>query len=440
MSQNILLEGHNLTLEAGTGIATYARVLGATLRQLGYTTDVLVSSPRAIDAKDPLLSEISVFDAEARLPPPLLLRAGLECRRVFGVPFGLKPSTLELTGAVVDTSGSKLAGFGKVHAAANMLDVTRFHFKRYGVPAQLRLPNTPALFHATCPVAIRVAGCPNITTIHDLIPLRLPSATLDEKKYFLNLVRDIARRADHIVTVSDHSKADIMALLGISEDRVTNTYQSVHIPAAYLSSPVDELARDLEYTFDLQLGDYFLFVGAIEPKKNLSRLIDAYGSSGSKRPLIIVGKPAWQFEADLKQIEDERFLVYTFADGRITPKRRVRNLPYLPLSHLVSLMRGARAVLFPSLYEGFGLPVLEAMLAGAPVLTSNVSSLPEVAGDAALLVDPHDLGSITDGIRSLDRDDDLCAELVRKGRLRADRFSPERYASTMSELYKKILG
>ncbi len=389
--KKILLEGHNLTLETGTGIATYARTLNATLRTLGYATEVVVGTRVQVATKDPLLGEISFYDARGSNQHWLLRSAGLARHALFGSPLGITPSTLRLGNAVVDPAGGKLAGFDRVHAVRELPDVTLMHFRRYKTRARLKVNSKPDLFHATQPIPIRVEGCPNIYTIHDLVPLRLPYATLDDKKYFLQLVRHIARHADHIVTVSEHSKRDIVELIGIPEYRVTNTYQSVHIPAALLSGSRDQLAAELEHFFQLEPGGYYLFVGAIEPKKNLSRLIDAYASTGSRRPLIVVGAPAWQYDRDLEKMGDERFLTYVVSNGVITPRRRVRRLSYLPFTRLVALMRGARAVLFPSLYEGFGLPVLEAMVAGAPVLTSNTSSLPEIVGDAAVLVDPHDV-------------------------------------------------
>ncbi|MGE0702253.1 MAG: glycosyltransferase family 4 protein, partial [Hyphomicrobiaceae bacterium] len=238
----------------------------------------------------------------------------------------------------------------------------------------------------------------------------------------------------------EHSRRDILALIGIPERRITTTSQSVHIPPALLAGSRDELAADLESYFELQPGGYFLVVGAIEPKTNLSRLVDAFASAGCRRPLLVVGAPAWQYERDLEKMGEERFLTYVIKDGVIAPRRRVKRLAYLPFPRLVALMRGARAVLFPSLYEGFGLPVLEAMVAGAPVMTSNVSSLPEVAGDAALLVDPHDVDAIAAGIRRLDSDDDLCADLSARGLERAKLFSPARYKERLGTLYKTVMG
>ena len=191
--------------------------------------------------------------------------------------------------------------------------------------------------------------------------------------------------------------------------------------------------------FQIQKNEYFLFYGALEPKKNVARLIDAYAASGTRRPLIVAGSSGWQNATELAKMEDERFRVFRIKGDTIVPERRVRRIPYVSLEQLVSLVRGARAVLFPSIYEGFGLPVLEAMLLGTPVMTSNVSSLPEIAGDAALLVDPHDIAAMARAIRSLDADESLRTDLIARGFKRADMFSPAHYSRRISELYQRLL-
>ena len=117
----------------------------------------------------------------------------------------------------------------------------------------------------------------------------------------------------------------------------------------------------------------------------------------------------------------------------------MRHLDHVSLSHLVALIRGARSVLFPSFYEGFGLPVLEAMVLGTPVMTSNSSSLPEVAGEAALLVDPHDTAAMTRAIVELDRDADLRKELARRGLVQAEKFSMQAYTNRIDAVYKSVL-
>ncbi|MGE0628674.1 MAG: glycosyltransferase family 4 protein [Hyphomicrobiaceae bacterium] len=437
MTRKVLIEANNLTFRQGTGIATYAANLASALVGLGYGVDALIGTNRHIDTKDPLLSEVLLHDAVTHRP--VLHRASLEWSWLAGLPLGMQARRLKIGSTTAVHDDGRLRRFDTILAVRDLADLARYHFNRYGSRVRLRIEDQPDLFHATQAIPIRVPGCPNVYTIHDLVPLKLPHTTLDEKPYFLGMVREIARRADHIITVSECSRRDIIELLDIPPSRVTNTYQSVHIPDQLLSIPRDEIANELARHFELELGEYFLFIGAIEPKKNLSSLIDAYAASGVRRPLVIVGKPGWQYEDDLAKIADERFLTYRLEDGVLKPMRRVRRLGYMPYARLVALMRGARAVAFPSLYEGFGLPVVEAMLAGAPVLTSNVSSLPEVAGDAALLVDPYDVDDIANGFASLDQDDDLCEELRNRGRLRAAEFSVERYKQRLHAIYARII-
>ncbi len=177
------------------------------------------------------------------------------------------------------------------------------------------------------------------------MPLRLPFATADDKKYHLGLIRSLCRSADHIVTVSEHSRQDIIRLTGISESRITNTYESISLPERLTSRDEDSVARELEALFGLGFGEYFLFVGAIEPKKNLSRLVDAFAASGATHPLIIVGDLGWMYNDDLAKIDREQFLAYELKDNRIRPRRRVQRIPYVAFDHLISLIRGARALL-----------------------------------------------------------------------------------------------
>jgi glycosyltransferase involved in cell wall biosynthesis len=440
MSQTILFEGHNLTLKTGAGIATYARNLAAAARQLGYSAKALIGVDRPVRRNDPILNEIALYDARPIGWPPLSLQIGLGLSAVLGRPFGITPVQLQRTGIVIDPAQSDLSNFDATLASPRLLDLARLHFRRYGVRADLNLDAAPSLFHATHPVPLRVRHCPNIHTVHDIIPLRLPYATLDDKKYFLRLVQHLCKKSDHIVTVSEFSRTEIMRFFGIPENRITNTYQAVNIPRKLLAKTDDALADELRNAFNLEMKEYFLFFGAIEPKKNIARLVDAYAASGSRYPLVIAGALGWQYEIDVEKIQDERFLNYRISEGRIFADRHVRRLAYVPFPQLVSMVRGARALLFPSLYEGFGLPVLEAMLLGTPVMTSNVSSLPEIAGDAALLIDPTDIDRMAAAIRKIDHDSDLRAELSAKGRERARFFSPEAYSSRLGEIYGGLLG
>ena len=135
---------------------------------------------------------------------------------------------------------------------------------------------------------------------------------------------------------------------------------------------------------------------------------------------------------------DDLVIVQTLKDGVIRRSDRIRRYDFLPLHSLVSLVRGAKATLFPSLYEGFGLPVLESMLVGTPVLTSQAGSLAEVAGDAAYIADPYDVDSIALGIRALDSDEGLRLALAEKGRRQAANFSPELYRDKLGATYERL--
>lgn len=437
--RTILFEVSNLGLAAGTGIATYARALAKAAGHLGFTPLGLFDVARALDRREKALNEILAFDAIDPDEGASPLEFAWRCLRYpFNALGGFRPVEIQRSGVVIGPATEALRAFQQAYGVTRLLDAAKAHFRIYGRSARLRLPRPPSLFHATHPVPLSVKGIPNIVTIHDLVPLRLPFTTLDDKRYFYKLVHHLARTADHIVTVSEHSRRDIIEVLGVDERRVTNTWQAVDVPADIVALDDDALAEKLRMLFGLQLREYYLFCGAIEPKKNVARLLDAYAASGTTRPLILAGSRGWQNRAELRRIASERFRAWRLDGRTVRQDRQVRRIEYLPRDQLLMLMRGARALLFPSIYEGFGLPVVEAMTLGTPVLTSTVSSLPEVAGEAALLVDPYSIDAIRHGITALDTDAGLRADLVARGRVQAKRFSPAAYELRLEKLYQRV--
>ncbi len=440
----IAIDGYNLALEQGTGIATYARNLSQRLGALGAEVGVLWGQ-RGASAEDELLREVMILDARAPKPTSLQrtvrdLRAGLRLR------MGAVAKPVPVTDRVIRRGMEARTPHADV--MWNIPDLYRAAVQGMGVSrrfAEVTLPNGPAVMHWTFPLPIRVKGAKNIYTIHDLVPLRLPYTTLDVKRRMMATLRGIAGAADHIVTVSEASKRDIVNLLGVPEERVTNTYQAVELPERLVTMPEEMARAAVEGTFGLSWGKYWLFYGAIEPKKNVGRLIEAYLASGSQHPLVIVGKQAWKVRQELGLIyEDDHRVMQEpeWTDGVQVFSRRMRDrvilLDYAPFRLLISLIRGARSVLFPSLYEGFGLPVLEAMSLGAPVLTANVASLPEVVGDAAVLIDPYDVRAIAEAIQALDAHESLRAELSRRGPRRAAEFGNEAYDRRLTEMYGRL--
>jgi glycosyltransferase involved in cell wall biosynthesis len=390
-------------------------------------------------AKDPLLREIAFFDEKR---PEMSGKRKLTLRRALNhvidqtrYHLPVRPLPVELTGAVVARQFKRtLAAHDRVFVARNLFANAQTYFSRTKEFVNLAFEPRPDILHCTYPMPLRVKAARNIYTIHDLVPLRLPFTTADNKRKLFGLLKKIAREADHIVTVSENSRRDIIELLGVEEKRITNTYQTVEFPKKWIERPAATVANQLEVTFGLEFHGYLLFYGALEPKKNVHRLIEAYSISGVEVPLVLVLAGGWQNEAEMRLLA-ERSNAERTADGS---GQRILRLDYVSFATLVTLIRGAQAVIFPSLYEGFGLPVLESMMLGTPVVASRESSLPEIAGDAALLVDPYDSEQIARAITTIVNDGDLRAELSRRGPRQAAKFSIYRYRERVEALYDSL--
>lgn len=441
----IAVDGYNLTLEQGTGIATYARNLSYQLGALGADVGVLYGQRPAASADDELLREVSLLDALPLKPHPWV-RAANDLRRGVAMRFGVTATPVPLTDRVVRRGvEARIPYADRAWNYPELFRSAQLGLGRGPNFGRVKLPDGPDVMHWTFPLPLRVEGAKNIQTIHDLVPLRLPYATLDVKRRFLATVRGVVATADHIVTVSEASKRDIINLLGVPEDRITNTYQSVAIPDFMAKKPEPLAREEIKGVFDLDWKGYWLYFGGIEPKKNLGRLLEGYLASGSEYPLVVVGRRAWQSRQELALLyEDTAFDLPEGGppDGVQSLQRKLRDrvimLEYAPFRLLVSLIRGARCVTFPSIYEGFGLPVLEAMLLGTPVITSNVAALPEVVGDAAITVDPYDTRAIAEAIRAMDASDDLRADYARRGPIRAAVFSEAAYRDRLRGVYAKV--
>ncbi|HAD84316.1 MAG TPA: glycosyl transferase family 1 [Brevundimonas sp.] len=432
----ICIDGFNLALSRGTGIATYGRNLLSNLQAIGFSTEVLYG-PEGVSRSTHLLNETALVDAER---PPKKLNRKEKTRRfiqTLGARFGRTAYPITPSGEVIWPSrGGGRPAADRFWAAPSLFAHANRSIAAYGAGTPLTFQKTaeappPDVMHWTTPLPIRAKGVPNIVTFHDLIPLRLPHTTMDNKSVYLNLCRQAVRNADHIAVVSETTRQDVERILGVSPDRITNTYQAVALPAQLTTRAQQDVELELEGIFNLGWKSYFLHFGAIEPKKNLGRIVEAYLASGSQTPLVLIGGRAWLDEGETALLSQVK------RDGGPSADR-IRQYEYMPFSLLISLIRGAKATLFPSLYEGFGLPVLESMALSTAVLTSTGGSLPEVAGDAAVIVDPYDTQAIARGIQALDADAALRDDLVMRGKLQAARFTPEAYQSRLLDLYTKI--
>jgi glycosyltransferase involved in cell wall biosynthesis len=444
----VFLDGFNLALDQGTGVATYARNLSFAMERLGFQVGVLYGT-RAAPSRNPLIREVAFFDERVGVSPlPQWVRDLVQSThmpRALLVPESAVQ--VPITGQViVNTFRDRLPYFDEIWNAENLFNRAHTYHSLFGKLLNVKLTQRgpeprrrPAeLMHWTYPLPVRLTGARNIYTMHDLVPLRLPYTTLDIKNRYLKLHRSLVRTADHIVAVSEASKRDIINLLGVPEERVTNTYQAVHIPRKLTDMPMSVVKDEVHGSFGLTAGKYWLFFGAIEPKKNIGRMIQAFLASGVDGPLVIVGKKAWKSEQELQLLFADHIRSLVQEGPILRRKSKIVILDYAPFRLLVNLIRGAKGVLFPSLYEGFGLPALEAMLLGTPVITSNTASMPEVVGDAAITVDPYDISAMVQAIQALDRDADLRGRLSEAGPRRADLFSAERYAERLGALYSRL--
>jgi glycosyltransferase involved in cell wall biosynthesis len=427
------IDGYNLAMPAGTGVATYGAALARTLATGGHRVEGVFGLAVG-DAPD--MREVNFFDLlgrddskqktqrqQRRERRGQLYRALDPRLRLAGVEVPL--TELVEKGAFAD----RFPTFDRLTSCPDLFAIAHRHFELYGHFTTLRIPDPPEVMHWTYPLPVTLAGARNIYTLHDLVPLRLPYTTLDVKHTYVAIVAACVRDAAHICTVSEASRRDILDRFPTDPARVSNCYQASPMPPAALAGSAEADAHVVEGVFGLPPAGYFLFFGAIEPKKNVGRLLEAYLALQTPTPLVIVGARAWQSESELRLLAQ--------AGGRAG---RIVQLDYLPRALLLKLIRSARAVVFPSLYEGFGLPVLEAMQLGTPVLTSRTSSLPEVAGDAAVFVDPYDATSIAQALASLDNDAGLRDRLRAAGLAQAALFSPERYRARLDAMYARVLG
>jgi glycosyltransferase involved in cell wall biosynthesis len=427
------IDGYNLALPRGTGVTTYAFTLANTLQRMGAQVEGVYGLKTGFrrDVRETRFFEALANEHRSRRPTILGWRLWAE---LAAVGTGARAAPIDITPWVIkDAFATRLPSFSRILNAQDLFERAMRHFRRYRRFLALYVPNPPDVMHWTYPLPIRMVGARNIYTLHDLVPLRLPYASLENKLEYKRLVSACVQQADHICTVSESSRNDILDMLGGDPARVTNTFQAVHIKPELIGEPEQIVADTVKGVFNLPYKEYFLFFGAIEPKKNVGRLIEAYLSLATDTPLVIVGAAAWQSEQELRLLrrDETQPLRATF--------RRIRRLDYLPRSLLIRLIRGAKAVAFPSLYEGFGLPVLESMLLGTPVLTSRNSSLAEVAGDGAIYVDPYSPASISEGLRALDRDAALRERLSLAGRASALRFNNGAYADRLWSMYRTLL-
>ncbi len=428
---NVLVDGYNLGLSQGTGIKTYGISLIQALKLLEADLNILFDFKfKNYSEREQVIAEALFFDPRWREEENVLNK--LSALKVL-IGKALKAKELKFQEIVIkdkkrNADNNILQDTG-VFNANSCYQIANFLFKKLQIETKINLKKKIEIFHATYPLPLQIKGTKKITTIHDLIPLRLPYTTLDDKEFFYRLIKKSIRNSDLIITVSESSKKDIVDIYKCSPEKICVTYQPLTIDSTNLEKDLDKISTSLN-RYKLVNEKYILFVGAIEPKKNVGRLIDAYAALRPDLRLVIVGKKGWLWENEIGKLEA--------LFGKNFP-RKVLLLDYVSAQDLKYLYQGAYCFVFPSLYEGFGLPPLEAMSLGCPVITSNTSSLPEVCGDAALYVDPYDVKDIADKLEQIISDRQLRDKLAQLGRERAKLFTMDKYLSRIFDAYNKVL-
>jgi glycosyltransferase involved in cell wall biosynthesis len=306
----------------------------------------------------------------------------------------------------------------------------------YSASEQLRIPldlrrEGIDLFHAPHYVLPPLTPCKSVVTIHDCIHLRFPQYLPNRLAYAYarSSLWFATHRSNRVLTVSEASKRDILRYFRVPEGKIDVIYNA--IDERFGEPPAPEEIERVRDRYQLN-APYILYAGNIKPHKNLERLIEAFHmlrrGDLEHVKMLIIGD------------EISKYATLRRAVHKYKLHKHVRFFGFVPDKTLAVLYRLARAFVFPSLYEGFGLPPLEAMASGTPVITSNLSSLPEVVGDAALLIDPYDADAIADAMRRVLLDSDLREDLRHRGLRRVPEFSWDRSVRRVREIYEEVLA
>ena len=322
-------------------------------------------------------------------------------------------------------SCTKGADFGPFRAQAIYSMITG---QAFPIAAQ-RVSGTIDLVHATDHLIPRLPRTPVVATLMDAIPLAHPEWVTQSLRRLKNaLWRHSAGWADHVITISEHAKQELIQWFRLPEERITVT--PLGVDQRWFVAPTSSDVGRVNATYSLP-ERFFLFVGTLQPRKNVSRLIEAHrrlpNALRREFPLVVAGRAGWGCDAEVAALNEG-------------DQGALRWLRYVPDEDLVPLVSRATALGFPSLHEGFGLPLLEAFAVGVPVLSSNATSLPEVAGDAAMLFDPNQPDEIAEAMKSLINDEALAGQLRARGRERAALFTWERTTEMTADVYRRVLG
>jgi glycosyltransferase involved in cell wall biosynthesis len=317
---------------------------------------------------------------------------------------------------------------GKIHGINVNGRLKRIFFEQFILPGYIG-KHRYGLFHSTSYISPYFLNRSSVLTIHDLLVYDYPALCQSESVIYFKLFLGASiKKASHIIAVSQKVKDDIIRIFNVYPGKIDVIHLGIN-PIFKRIIDEDVLAQ-IRKKYEIP-EKYILFVGNIEPKKNLERLILAYsqlkGKKGIKHKLVIVGKKGWKYEATLQLIDKLKISEEIILTGYVVEK----DLP--------AIYSMADMFVFPSIYEGFGIPPLEAMACGTPVIVSNTGALPETTGGSCLQVNPFSVDEIAHGIQQLITDNSLRQRVIQQGYNWANSFSWEKTATKTIEVYLKCL-
>jgi glycosyltransferase involved in cell wall biosynthesis len=310
---------------------------------------------------------------------------------------------------------------------SSIYELIGFQSRLFDFPYSIDVGNADILF-CTSPMNVRNKNRRGLTiqTLHDILPLVAPyHPPTDNSRIFYKRVKNMLIYSDFIFSVSEFSKQEILKIFPRYENKICVTYQPISInKEEKILAQNDLLTKAVLAKYRLEESTYLIFVGVLEKRKNIDIVIDAYLAIKDKlnMPLVLVGSLGYGSERLRKIIKSAS----------------IRQIGYVSNMEKLVLLKNANLFLFPSLYEGFGLPPLEAMTMGCPVLVSNNSSLPEVCKDAAFYVNPNSLTEVAEGIMEMVNNSSLRTDLINKGYKVSSHFSFENYQKTIKHIMTKI--
>jgi len=370
------------------------------------------------------------------------MRIGVDARLMYHQPAGISRYTWHLLQALAELDkDDEFIVFQHRKHQTPLVNQPNFRRATLFAPAHHRLEQVVLaaellrfpldLLHSTDFIPPLNSPYKSVITVHDLAFLHYPHFLTTESAAYYGLIDRAVVRADHIIVPSEHTRQDLIGQMGVATDKVSVIYEAAN--PGFGPLPVEETRRAVTAKFQIP-QTYVLFVGTIEPRKNVAGLLHAFACLRDKYGLrddvglVIAGGKGWLYDETIETVKTLGLERCTFFLGRVADE------------DLHCLYVGARCHIHPAYYEGFGLPPLEAMACGTPTIVSDVSSLPEVVGDAAILVNPRDTEEIAVAIHRLLTDDDLHAELREKGFQRARTFSWEKAAQRTLDIYRKVVA